>query len=124
MQVIVIGERNSFIEKKFMVELESKIQAIGYGIAGEVNEAQAAVLVSDGRPLLTGEHNKLKIFLKNKTAVKPHKLLAVYHIADTPVPTEWSESADFVAKELYSIIGCLKDYWFFSQNKQQITNNK
>ena len=115
MQAIVVASRNNYWEKKLAAEVETKIQAIGFGLA-TASEATAAVLISDGRPLLKTEQDKLKNFLKDKTVVKPHKLLVIYHIADDPVPDDWAAVADFIAKDIYDVIGCLKDYWFFSHN--------
>jgi hypothetical protein len=117
MKAIIFASRNNFLEKKFVLDLEVKIQAVGYEITEDFAEAKAAVAVSDGRDLPQSEQMKLKNWLKDKEAVKPHKLFAIYHIADEEAPEKLTERCDFITKELYSLIGCLKDYWYFTHHE-------
>ncbi len=114
MKAIIIASRNNFLEKKLVVELEKKIQAVGFEVSTEPKDASVAVVVNDGRDWLKDEQKKLKQWLKTKTKVTPHKLLATYTITDLPVPETLTNSSDFVTKEEYSLIGCLKDYWYFT----------
>ncbi len=116
MKAIIIASRNNFLEKKFAVDLEKKIQAVGFEVADEPQETSVAVVINDGRDLPKDEQAKLKIWLKDKSVVTPHKLLATYTIADAPAPITLTDISDFVTKEEYSLIGCLKDYWYFTHH--------
>lgn len=116
MKAIIIASRNNFLEKNFVADLENRIQAIGYEITDGLVVADVAVVVSDGRDLPKDEQIKLKNFLKTKQAVKPHRLLVIYHIADGQAPDNLTENCDFITKEIYSLIGCLKDYWYFTHH--------
>lgn len=119
MKAIIIASRNNFLEKKFVVELEKKIQAVGFEIADEPQETSVAVVINDGRDLPSGEQTKLKHWLKDKATITPHKLLATYTIAEMPAPQDLTNISDFVTKEEYSLIGCLKDYWYFTHHEQK-----
>lgn len=119
MKLIIIAARNNFLERKFVVELEKKIQAIGFAITDETDEASVAIVINDGRDLPKDEQVKIKRWLPGKMKVTPHKLLVVYNIADISASEALISIGDFVTKDEYSLIGCLKDYLFFSKNHEQ-----